>query len=183
MSLLSSRTVLYSFLWRYSSSFHTPRVFSNPQKEQYNLYHFSSFAGWGPQAPRKKSGGNIITEGEYKHCGQLFLPRRTGQFARLPVAVRATWEGTSWKKHYMMYLGYLSACSLGLWYFIATCGVLLLCLIICAVRLRLIFFHPLPSQLDSQTWKLVFLNDLRRSLYSTLTLWWYLCCTVMNILL
>ena len=45
MSLSSPLPVLCSFLWRYSSR-HTPRVLSNPQNDQYSLYHFSSFTGW-----------------------------------------------------------------------------------------------------------------------------------------
>lgn len=79
ISLLSALRVLRSFLRRYSSSWKTPRVLSNFQNALYNLYRFSSFAGWGPQAPRRKSGGNAMTQGEHKQLGQLFLPRRIGQ--------------------------------------------------------------------------------------------------------
>ena len=66
ISLLSINAVLNSFLRRYSSSLHTPREFNNLQNDRYNLYRFSSFAGCGPHAPRRKSGGNMMTQGEHK---------------------------------------------------------------------------------------------------------------------
>jgi hypothetical protein len=62
ISLLSSIEVLDFFIWRYIIPPHTKRV----EDKLYNLYHFSSLAGWGLQYPRRKSGGRSITHGEQR---------------------------------------------------------------------------------------------------------------------
>ena len=102
---------------------------------------------------------------------------------RLPVAIKV-------ERYHLKSLIYSSTYySLGL--YIATCAtlLLLLCLIVCAMRLRLVF-NPHPSQLNSQAWKLAFLNqaihasheDLGRSLF-VLNSHLFYCCLYNNILL
>ena len=81
MSRLLSLTVHASFLHRYSSSSQTPKSFISFQNNLYKRCRFSSLAGCGPQAPLRKSGGNSITQGAQRQCGQWFSPRRAGTLA------------------------------------------------------------------------------------------------------
>ena len=75
MSLLSSLTVLVSFLRRYSSSLHTPSELSSPQNFRQSWNLFSSLAGCGSHEPFRKSGGKAMTHGVHRQYGQWLSPR------------------------------------------------------------------------------------------------------------
>ena len=136
ISLLSTLTVLRSFLWRYSSSLHTPRVLSNLQNRVYSLYRFSSFESQGAMQSRK-----VNTNSRYNYFCHEEL-----DICETPCSHRSGLERYQLKNECSFYnILCFSMCILT---YVATCTALLMCLLVCAVRLGLIILDLHPSQPD-----------------------------------